>query len=612
MKHARWVFFSLFLCLWTAATAEVLRITQAHAVLTPNQGAAHEVSLTLPHRWDQSFPGQAGRASYRFELPASPDPNPRALYLPRVGNQFEIWLDGQRIHRGGQLGDARTDHAKAPVLVVLPEPHRAGGQPATPVLVHVSAQASRWGGLSAPWVGPVDEVRERYLSRYRERQYGALVICAVLLLLALMAAGFWWSQRERLYLVFCVGSAAGVLRIGDRLIEHTLLPWPLWGAVSASALLVHLIMAIYFALMLVNRHHWLESRWVRVLFGFDMALIAAAFGLGWPMGWTLALASMLALDVYALMLLVQAAWRERSGQAIAALLAAIVLIGAGMRDWWVVRVMGDGTGTASILEQTTVLYALLMGAVLVQRFAREAREHRLLLATLDERVRQRETELAARDSELREEQTRQAALQERQRLMRDIHDGVGAHLSGLLSLIEHGTTAPAVLREHAHTALDELRMAVDALQPVHGDLATVLATLRYRLQPRLDAAGIAIDWRVDALPAVDGLSPAVVLQLQRILQEAFTNAMRHAQASLLQVRAYREEGPPESLVLSVGDSGRGLAPTQTDTARGLGLASMRSRAEALGAQLQIGASELGGAEVRLRIPLHAWDARAPG
>ncbi len=51
-------------------------------------------------------------------------------------------------------------------------------------------------------------------------------------------------------------------------------------------------------------------------------------------------------------------------------------------------------------------------------------------------------------------------------------------------------------------ALDEMRMAVDSLQPAQDDLSTLLATLRYRLQPRLDAAGIELVWNVALIPTV--------------------------------------------------------------------------------------------------------------
>ncbi len=587
-----------------AVAAAPQRVTQVMATLTPDGGPPQTLEITLPHRWDDSFPGRGGRASYQFELPATPDPSPRALYLPRAGNQIEVWLNDRLIHRVGRLGDQRTDAAKAPHWIPLPEVAHASGQPAARVQVRLSAQAARWGGLSAPWVGPRDKLYARYREHYRLRQYGGLIVCAVLGLMALMAAGFWWVQRDRLYLIFCLASAAGVLRIADRLIEHPPLPWPVWGLVTAWAMVALMVLMVYFALMLVHRQSLLDAPWFRLLVGLDLLLTAAAYVLGLPQLWTLTLTSLVVPAILSWIAMAQAAWRQRSGQALAVFVAGSALIGTGVRDWWNVRLYGDGAGTVSFMPHALLLFALLMGAVLVQRFARVAGERRTLLTTLEARVRQREVELNQRHAELRQEYAHQAALQERQRLMRDIHDGVGVQLVGLLDLLDHEATPRELLRQQLGTALDELRMAVDALQPTHGDLTTVLATLRYRLQPRLQAAGIAIDWQVDELPPIEGLTPTVVLQLQRVLQEAFTNALRHARASRLWVRAWLDHGPPARLVLSVEDDGRGLPDDggATAPAGGQGLSSMQARAQAIGAELNVGPGAHGGTLVRLALP----------
>ena len=143
---------------------------------------------------------------------------------------------------------------------------------------------------------------------------------------------------------------------------------------------------------------------------------------------------------------------------------------------------------------------------------------------------------------------------------------------------------------------------VDAMQTVDGDLATVLATLRYRLQPRLAATGIAIDWQVDELPTVDHLTPHMVLQIQRILLEAFTNVLRHAQARRVRVGAHQLLGPGSQrcLVLEIADDGVGL-PGDGQERGGQGLANMRARAQAIGAVLEVRSRPGQGACVRLEL-----------
>jgi signal transduction histidine kinase len=221
-------------------------------------------------------------------------------------------------------------------------------------------------------------------------------------------------------------------------------------------------------------------------------------------------------------------------------------------------------------------------------------------------VRTREAELTQTSDRLRQEHDRQATLIERQRIMRDIHDGVGAQLVGLLSLLNREGASREMLQEQAEAALDELRMAVDALQPVHGDLTTVLATLRYRLQPRLEAAGIAVNWQVRALPAIEGLTPGMVLQLQRILLEAFTNVIRHAQATRLTVDTEATRHP-DRLLLQVCDNGTGMdLGARRDG--GQGLHNMHIRAAAVGAVLTLLSQPGKGTCIRIELPMQMTPA----
>jgi signal transduction histidine kinase len=170
-----------------------------------------------------------------------------------------------------------------------------------------------------------------------------------------------------------------------------------------------------------------------------------------------------------------------------------------------------------------------------------------------------------------------ATLTERQRIMSDIHDNVGSQLVGVLSLIRSGA-AYMQLETQTATALQSLRIAVDAIQPVNGNLAAVLATLRHRLQPSLSAAGIALVWRVDDLPRMQELTPQKIQHIQRIVMEAFSNAIQYSKATKMTVTAKWLEA--HSLIeICLSDDGVGMS---SDTGRGQGLSNMAFRAEALG------------------------------
>jgi len=200
----------------------------------------------------------------------------------------------------------------------------------------------------------------------------------------------------------------------------------------------------------------------------------------------------------------------------------------------------------------------------------------------------------------------QAVLSERQRIMREIHDGIGSQLVGLLNMVGQPRMDRDAVEEQVKVALDEMRMAVDSLQPIHSDLTTVLATLRYRLQPRLHAAGIEVVWEVSALPPVSQLSPQSVLQVQRILLEAFTNVLKHARATQVTVHAHWRDGDPPVVILKLSDNGVGLpAEMPVEVSRGHGVPNMQARAGAIGASLHIESLPAGGTCVVLEWPIHS-------
>lgn len=211
------------------------------------------------------------------------------------------------------------------------------------------------------------------------------------------------------------------------------------------------------------------------------------------------------------------------------------------------------------------------------------------LQQLNASLAERERELAAARRALIERERRDAAMQERQRLLRDLHDGVGAHLTGLRSLLQPGATVDGAMAEAVDLALDEMRLAVDAWQADDGDLAEVLAALRWRVQPRFDAAGVRLEWSMPGreltVSALVGLPAGAVPQVQRILLEALTNVLRHARASTARVVFQVRRAAAHGWSLEVLDDGTGW-PAGGPPPAGVGLRSMAQRAGRIGARLE--------------------------
>jgi signal transduction histidine kinase len=217
--------------------------------------------------------------------------------------------------------------------------------------------------------------------------------------------------------------------------------------------------------------------------------------------------------------------------------------------------------------------------IVSRRFRRAHLEAADLQATLAERVKIRESELAdtyARVSVL--EQSR-AVTAERERILRDMHDGVGASLATAMRQLEAGSASISDVTATLRESLDHLKLSIDAMNLPAGDVNALLAGLRYRLQPRIESAGMAFEWNVDLLPSWPAGADQAMRQLQFLLLEAISNALQHSGAGALALTA-RCHG--QYLEIELRDNGKGLRG-----GRGRGMQSMQDRAQAIGAKLEI-------------------------
>lgn len=218
--------------------------------------------------------------------------------------------------------------------------------------------------------------------------------------------------------------------------------------------------------------------------------------------------------------------------------------------------------------------------------------------TLARQVREKERELEANHALLRDQERERTLTAERGRIMRDVHDGIGSQLLGLLVQARGRGATPEVMTTGLQAAIDDLYLVVDSLDGTDSSLDNALGTFRTRIEPKCAAAGIEIDWQVDAVGSTKGLGPAAVLQIYRILQEALSNAIRHGKPKRVTLALHREPATA-AISLSMQDDGVGFeAGRQT---AGRGLANMRKRAASIGAHLDV-TSRRTGTCVKLLLP----------
>lgn len=196
--------------------------------------------------------------------------------------------------------------------------------------------------------------------------------------------------------------------------------------------------------------------------------------------------------------------------------------------------------------------------------------------------------------------------EERRRLRRDLHDGLGPQLASLTMTAEAARdliyTNPeraeellGDLMERAQDAVSDVRRLVYELRPPALDALGLLGALRAHADHHNDG-GIRVT--VEAPGALPPLPAAVEVAAYRIVMEALNNVSRHADARNCEVRlSVNEES--EMLIVEASDDGRGIGG---DREPGVGLSSMRERAEELGGSCIVEPMPSGGTRVRARLP----------
>jgi signal transduction histidine kinase len=237
----------------------------------------------------------------------------------------------------------------------------------------------------------------------------------------------------------------------------------------------------------------------------------------------------------------------------------------------------------------------------------------LYLVQYNRRMFQQVAELSERRSELAQQLI---AMQEStfRSISRELHDEFGQILTAVGAMLQRaGRRAPALdaslrtdlkeVQEIVQSTLDKVRTLSQALHPAMLEEVGLEAALRHHLVLFEKQTGIPVEYEWDG--AAPALEQATASHMYRVLQEALNNVAKHSKSPRAVVRLRHQPG---SLVLEVEDGGVGFNGTNTN--HGMGLISMRERAQLLHGALEFLKAESGGLLVRLTVPLAPQETHA--
>jgi hypothetical protein len=548
----------------------------------PAFGDGEWSALSLPDRWDERRPGASGLGWYRLvwqidELPAER----QAIYLEHASMNAAVFVNGEWIGSGGRMTPPVAQNWHRPLLFDFSARLLHPGE--NEIHVQLYRLPDCYGGLGPVRAGSLAALAPLERTRFFWQVEAPRAASLLAVVIAFVMAVLWIGARDATYGWFGVASALlGVQNLSYHVRDIPIASqsWEAIGGVAAIA------SAPVFAVFAHRLAGWRRARLERA---FALLALAALPLFALPhhlfhRWFNLLGIGAVATAAYSLAPVL--AYARRVHRTLVALhvgLAAAIL-GILGRDFaiqlgWVAQPTVHG------MPLIAPLLIAGFAATLLLRFARSFREAEIARAQLAERVREKHAELDASFARLRGAERSAAVAEERERLMREMHDGVGSSLVRAISLVERRSASPDQIVETLRAALEDMRLAIDSLDPAVREVDDILAVLGDRLAPRLERSGVALEWRLADVPPLGPLSAEGALDLLRICQEAIANAISHGKARRIRIATSESTTAGERrVVIAIEDDGAGFA---SDAPEGRGLANMRFRASRLGADLRV-------------------------
>ena len=581
-----------------AIDVDRIELTSGLRAAFPGRDALWQ-SHALPLRWSSGSGTRQG-AWIRLGFKAAEHSTEGwSILLNRLPTGGTIFLNGKMVADLPLDSDRRYVRWRRPHLINLP-----GGflQDSNEVLIYTSYGVGVHG-VGPIVVGPTVELQPRYGNEFFVSHTLRWVSLLLTVLLAIGFAALWLRRRsENLFGLLALMSGFWALRSLDFVFESMPADARYWmrGA-------FYLGTAVFTAIATITmwrqggRHRSRAELGVMVLAAMGPGLyllFGDMFDIQAGAIWQAVMLTALATGVLTL-----------AGHAIftpsfmlKVIVAALVLaLGAAIHDF-LVYVGVLPFASSELLNIATPVLLIALGATLIDRFVRSLADVEKTNTELETRIHEREQLLKRNFDRLRESERLKASAQERQRIMQDMHDGLGSQLLSSLMLVERGAMSNEQVAQILRESIDDMRLAIDALAAEDSDLLAALGNMRFRMEPRLKAVGMDLQWDARNLPEEVDLDPNAVLPVLRITQEALTNAIKHSRARMVRVTlAIDHEGDAQWLSIRVTDNGRGLAAGNGGTGRGM--LNMRNRAQRIGATLKFESVPGAGTMMMVRLPL---------
>jgi signal transduction histidine kinase len=539
------------------------------------------VQTPLPDIW-WSHPHPQREGWYRIKLTLNVPPNRLwGIYLASVSLNAAVYLNNELLGTGGRFSDPVARNWNRPLYFAIPNGLLRPGD--NTLLVRVKTDPPQHGLLAKVYLGPAESL----IPIYEQRKLVRYEFSQIIVVMLFVSSGFllvlWYRRRsDTVYLWFALSILAWAIHSLNLIVINIPVSMRQWGWLYSSSIMWTPICASIFVRRLLGhaaaRHEriiLLAGALASVLLGVIPENVFNRYGV------QVAAAFTLLLSVYPVAFALWYFIKTRSGDIFMLMASGAWMLMLGVYDNLIISHIIIREYNL-VLQYSAPPILFVFVSILLKRFVSSISESEKLNTELGSRIKAKHQELEANFTKMRTLEHQQVLTAERERILRDMHDGMGGYLISTLALVDKGVTDNTLLRGALQHALDDLRLMIDSMEDVGGDVLAVLGMLRQRLEPRLVQAGITLRWHVQTLPPLENFGPQKALHVMRILQEGFTNIIKHAQARTITLSTGHALNANEKAGVFIQLCDDGVGYCVESNTPGRGLLNMQRRAAMIG------------------------------
>ncbi len=515
-----------------------------------------------------------------------------AIHLIGIRGNISVSVNGTELFRNyAEVTDQKNSWYR-PFLIPVPESVLKTGVNE----LEIHSFTIKTAGIGRVFIGSNVALQAKQYTRYFWHISAPRAANFAMLAIGILVFLFWIAQRKEIELLWLsISVAFFFIRNHQYYTEEIPFHYKLYSDITVCANYISLVSLAAFYLCYIKFPH--RNKIIALMFLVGLPVVVRHLFINFSL--SIYLTSAIVLSLVAVVAF-RDMLRNRTLERGVLGLGVSVLPIASLHDL-VMLILHKGNGHA-------MYFAVFCGAIysvaFVTSFGRRsinaisALEHSQIV--LEKRVADTRTELMKSEAKRRELLLKQVMATERERLMQEMHDGIGSNLTTALAVARQ-QKQPTETISVLSRALGDLKLTVDSLEPVEGDIMVLLGNLRHRMAKDLNDAGITCKWEVKDCKPIQWLDATNALHVLRIHNEAISNCLAHSNAKTIRIGCYEKvENDVLGIQTYIIDDGDGFDAQLAE--KGKGLVNMRARAASLHGMLSCN-SKLGqGTDVRLWIP----------